>query len=75
MEQTEIRRILGNITDHKVAEIAASGLPKEELEKIAILLSEDTDHGIEIGRVSPKGQDLFALLKRDDEVWEIDREA
>ncbi|MDJ0639549.1 MAG: hypothetical protein QNJ20_11985 [Paracoccaceae bacterium] len=70
MEQKEIKRIFGDITDHKAAEIASSGLPVVELEKIAFLLAGDTDHGIEMGHLSPRAQDLLALLRRDDESWE-----
>lgn len=70
MDQREIRRIFGDITDHKAAEIAASGLREAELEKIAVLLSGDTDHGIEIGHLSPAARDLMALLRSDDEAWE-----
>lgn len=70
MDHREIKRIFGDITDHKAAEIAASGLSVLELEKIAVLLSEDTDHGVEIGHLSPEAQDLMALLRRDDEAWD-----
>ena len=70
MDRSEIKRIFGDITDHKMAEVSASGLSTAELEKIAIILSGDTDHGIEIGHLSPTGQDLLALLRRDDEAWE-----
>lgn len=70
MERSEIKRLFGGISDHKAAEIAASGQPAAELEKIAILLSGETDHGIEIGHLSPGAQDLLALLRRDDEAWE-----
>ena len=73
MDHEEIKRIFGDITDHKAAEIAASGLSVLELEKIAVLLSEDTDHGVEIGHLSPEAQDLMALLRRDDEAWERER--
>ena len=70
MDHDEIKRIFGDITDHKAAEIAASGLSSAELEKIAVLLSGDTDHGVEIGHLSPDAQELMALLRRDDEAWE-----
>lgn len=72
VDHTEIRRIFGDITDHKAAEVAASGLPLVELEKIAALLSGDTDHGIEVGHLSPKAQELLVLLRRDAEAWEED---
>lgn len=67
---SEIKRIFGDITDHKAAEIAGSGLPVPDLERIAVLLSGDTDHGVDIGELSPAAQDLLALLRRDDEAWE-----
>ena len=73
IEHSEIKRIFGDIADHKSAEISASGLSILELEKIAALLSEDTDHGVEIGHLSPEAQNLLALLRRDDEAWEEER--
>ena len=70
IEYDEIKRIFGDITDHKAAEVSASGLSVVELEKIAVLLSGDTDHGVEIGHLSPEAQALMAFLRRDDEAWE-----
>ena len=73
IEYSEIKRIFGDINDHKSAEISASGLSIAELEKIAVLLSDDTDHGVEIGHLSPLAQELLALLRRDDQAWEEER--
>lgn len=68
----EVKRLFGDISDHKVAEIISSGLPNAELEKIVVLLAGDTDHIRDTGRLAPKAQDLYNLLRRDEEAWEED---
>ncbi|MFC6637486.1 hypothetical protein GV827_21960 [Sulfitobacter sp. JBTF-M27] len=72
-DYSEIKRIFGDITDHKAAEIEGSGLSAAELEKVAAVLSGDTDHGIEIGHLSPEAQDLMALLRQDEDAWDDQR--
>ena len=70
---SDIKRLFGDITDHKAAEISASGISDAELEKIAVMLSGDTDHGLEVGHLSPEAQNLMALLRQDDDAWRSER--
>lgn len=68
-----VKRLFGDISDHKTAEIINSGLPITELEKIALLLTGDTDHIRDTGRLAPQSQELLGLLRSDDEAWEEGR--
>lgn len=69
----DVRRLFGDIADHKIGEILKSGLPFSEMEKIAVLLAGDTDHIRDFGRLSPEGQDLFNLIRTEQETSEVDR--
>ncbi len=66
----EVKRLFGDIGDHKIAEIISSGLPIAELEKIVVLLAADAGHIRDTGRLVPESQDLYNLLRRDEEAWE-----
>lgn len=70
LDEKEIRRILGDLTDHQVAEVLAGELSVLELEKIGLLLSGETDHMREMGRLTPKGRDIYNLLRKRDEQWD-----
>ena len=37
------------------------------------MLSGDTDHGLEVGHLSPEAQNLMALLRQDDDAWRSER--
>ncbi len=69
----EVRRILGDLTDHQMAEILGSGLSVAEIEKIGLLLAGETDHMREMGRLTPEGRDIYNLLRKQDEEWEAER--
>jgi hypothetical protein len=73
LDKAEVRRILGDLTDHQVAEILASGLSMAEIEEVGLLLSGETDHMREMGRLTPKGRDIYNLLRKTDEQWEAER--
>lgn len=73
LDRAEVRRILGDLTDHQVAEILGSGLSVAEVEKIGLLLSGDTDHLREMGRLTPRGREVYDLLRKRDDEWEDDR--
>lgn len=73
LDDAEVRRILGDLTDHQVAEVLDSELPVAEIEKISLLLSGETDHMREMGRLTPEGRDIYNLLRKRDEQWESER--
>ena len=73
LDKAEVRRILGDLTDHQVTEILASGLSMAEIEEVGLLLSGETDHMREMGRLTPKGRDIYNLLRKTDEQWEAER--
>ncbi len=73
LDEAEVRRILGDLTDHQVAEILASRLSVAEIEKISLLLSGETDHTREMGPLTPEGRDIYNLLRKRDEQWEAER--
>ena len=72
-DEREIRRLLGDLTDHQVAEVLTAGLNVAELERIALLLSGETDHVQEMGRLTPQGRDVYNVLRKRDEDWDDDR--
>ncbi len=70
LDRDEIKRLFGDLTDHQIAEVLGSALPFPELERISMLLSQETDHMVEMGRLTPKGRDLYDYLLRTDEQWD-----
>ena len=69
----DVRRIFGDIAEHKIGEVLKSGLEFPELERIALLLAGETDQIREFGRLTPQGQDLFNLIRTEEDDWEDDR--
>lgn len=69
----DVKRLFGNLADHKIGEIIKSGLPFCELENIALLLAGDTDHLRDFGHLSPRAQDLYNLIRTEDDDWADDR--
>ena len=57
----------------KTTEIIECNMTIAELEKMGIALSGDSDQIQEIGRLLPESQDLYNLLRIDQEQWEEDR--
>lgn len=70
----DIKRLLGDIDDHTVAEIEASGATLSELETVAAYLAQETGVMGEL-RHTLSGRELFVykLMRRLDEQWEDDR--
>lgn len=70
----DIRRLLGQIDAHKVAEIQASGATLAELEEVAAHLALETDVMGELERpLTGRARTIYELLRRDEEQFEEDR--
>jgi hypothetical protein len=70
----EIRRLFGEINDHMVAEIEASGASMAELQEVAAHLAQETDVMGEMERpLTGTALRLYTMLRRADEAWEEDR--
>lgn len=67
----EIRRLLGDLDDHTVAEIESSGVTMAELEEVAAFLGQETDVMGDLRRnLSGQALVIYNLLRRQDAQWE-----
>lgn len=70
----EVKRIFGDISDHMVVEIEASGASLAELQEVAAHLAQETDVMGEMERpLTGRALALFDALRRLDEAWDEDR--
>jgi hypothetical protein len=70
----DIRRLLGEIDAHKVAEILEGGATLVELEEVAAHLALETDVMGELERpLTGRARAIYELLRRDEEQFEEDR--
>ncbi|MCL5776840.1 hypothetical protein M1105_07555 [Limibaculum sp. FT325] len=69
----DLMRLFGDIDEHKLAEIAASGATLAELEEVAAHLAAQTDVMGELERpLTGRALRIYELLRRDEEQWESD---
>lgn len=70
----DIRRLLGPIDDHLVAEIEAAGATMAELEEVAAHLAQETDVAAEMRRtLSGRALEIYRLLQSREALWDEDR--
>ena len=69
----EIKRLLGDIDDHTIAEIEASGITLSELEEVAAHLADQTDVMGGLRRpLTGAALAVFEILQRQASQWEQD---
>ena len=69
----DIRRLLGALDDHVVAEIENSGATMAELEEVAVHLAQETDVAADMRRsLTGRARKIYALLQRQDALWDED---
>ncbi|MBK0399791.1 hypothetical protein H0I76_11370 [Limibaculum sp. M0105] len=69
----DIKRLFGEIDEHKMAEIIAGGASMAELEEVAAHLAAQTDVMGKLGRpLTGRALRIYELLRRDEEQWEPD---
>jgi len=69
----DVRRLFGEIDEHKLAEIISGGATISELEEVAAHLAAQTDVMGELGRpLTGRALRIYELLRRDEEQWEPD---
>ena len=74
IESADIRRLFGEINEHKIAEIMESGATISELEEVAAHLALETDVMGEMERaLTGRALRIYELLRKDEEGWEADR--
>jgi hypothetical protein len=70
----EVKRLFGDINEHQVAEIIASGATMTELEEVAAHLADETDVMGELERpLTGRALRIFRMLRRDEERMQEDR--
>ena len=70
----EVRRLLGEIDDHLVVEIIASGATAAELTEVAAHLAQETDVMGELERpLTGRALQVFTLLRRAEADWNEER--
>ena len=70
----DIKRLLGTLDDHAIAEIEATGATMTELEEVAALLAQETDVMGDLRRtLSGRAATVYNLLRKYDARWEEDR--
>jgi hypothetical protein len=70
----EIRRLLGDLDDHTVAEIENCGVTMAELEEVAAFLGQETDVMADLRRkLSGRALMVYDLLQRQDAQWDEPR--
>jgi hypothetical protein len=64
----EVRRLFGDIDEHHMVEILASGATMAELEEVAAHLANETDVMGELERpLTGRALRIFEMLRRDEE--------
>ncbi|MFC2968238.1 hypothetical protein [Acidimangrovimonas pyrenivorans] len=72
----EVRRILGDISDHMVVEILATGATETDLQEAAAHLAQETDVMGELERpLTGRALQIYTLVRSLDERWEEERDA
>ena len=70
----EVKRLFGDINEHQVAEIIASGATMTELEEVAAHLADETNVMGELERpLTGRALRIFRMLRRDEERMQEDR--
>lgn len=70
----DVRRLLGDIDDHKVAEIISSAATMQELEEVAAFLAQETDVMGELERpLAGRARVIYEMIWRDEEPLENGR--
>lgn len=70
----EVKRLFGDISDHKIVEIIDSGATIAELNEVAAYLAQETDVMGELERqLTGRASFVYTLLRRDEENWEGNR--
>ncbi len=68
MTHDEVKRLFGEINDHLIAEILASGATASELQEVAAHLADETDVMGELERpLTGTALRIFTLLRREEE--------
>ena len=71
----EVRRILGDISDHMIVEVLSSGATISDLEVVAAHLAQETDVMGELERPLPgTALTIYNLLRQEEESWGAGRE-
>ena len=69
-----IKRLLGDLDDHTVAEIEGIGLTIVELEEVSAHLAQETDVMGDLRRpLTGRALTVYNLLRRREAQWEEDR--
>ena len=70
----EVKRLFGDINEHQVVEIIASGATMIELEEVAAHLADETDVMGELEQpLTGRALRIFRMLRRDEERMQEDR--
>ena len=70
----EVKRLFGDINEHQVVEIIASGATMSELEEVAAHLADETDVMGELERpLTGRALWIFQMLRRDEKRMQEER--
>lgn len=70
----EVKRMFGDISDHKIVEIIDSGATLAELTEVAAHLAQETDVMGELERpLTGRALAIYTMLRQDEEYWERER--
>lgn len=74
LSKEEVTRLLGDISDHMIVEIIASGATEPELIEVAAHLARETDVMGELERpLTGRALRIYDMLRREEDKWEEDR--
>ena len=67
----DIKRLFGDLDDHTIAEIEASGATMNELEEVVAYLAQETDVMGDLHRsLSGRALTIYDLLRSQDAQWD-----
>ncbi|MDQ2089898.1 hypothetical protein [Marimonas arenosa] len=67
----DIKRLFGDLDDHTIAEIEASGATMNELEEVVAYLAQETDVMADLRRsLSGRALAIYDLLRSQDARWD-----
>ncbi len=70
----DIKRLLGDLDDHTVAEIEGTGLTIVELEEVSAHLAQETDVMGDLRKpLTGRALTVYNLLRRQEAQWDEDR--
>ncbi|MGB5557817.1 MAG: hypothetical protein WBN04_07375 [Paracoccaceae bacterium] len=70
----DIKRLLGTLDDHAIAEIEGTGATMTEFEEVAAFLAQETDVMGDLRRtLSGRIATVYNLVRKYDARWEEDR--